>query len=810
MDRLVRSVSVGFRSLRRTPGFTATAVLTLALGIGLSTAVFAVADAFLFRPLAVRDQDRVVVLWGATRDGRFDNFPLLLRGAREFAARTRALERVEFFGYGGAGLLPVRDGSGGVLRIRRALVSGGYFDLLGTKPVLGRALQPSDDVTGAAPVIVVSYRAWQRYFGGDPNVLGRRLVVHHTGVAHTIVGVMPRGLDYPRGTDFWAPVIPNSGPLGNEPVYAELHVIGRLRPGASPADASADLSSYFARPEADQWQRDMRGVAHTLPNAILGDVGPAVVVVAVATGLLLLITCINVANLLLVRGLARVREMAVRSALGAGRGRIIGQLMTESAILAFGGGVLGTALAAAAVRGFLAFAPEGTPRLGEIHLNATAIGAAVAITALVTLLFALAPAVVTSSVELQDVLRSGTRQSGASRRFRLGTEALVIGQVALALVVLSAAGLLARSFVKLERADLAFDPAKLAVVELALPSEGFNDPKQQIALIDRLVPRLAAIPGVRAVTPVLTAPFVAAGGIFGQIAAEGQGAHERTQNPTLIFEVVTPNYFSTFGLRIVRGRGFTDADREGSTRVVLLSESAASHYWPGADPIGKRLVVADDGVLGTVVGIVPDTRYRDLRDARPSIYFPLRQVSFPVVPLTLAIRAQGSSADVIPAIRQRISEGERGVAVASAAPFEAFLEGPLAQPRLNALLLAIFAGAAVALAGVGLFGVMATTVRQRTRELGIRMALGATAPDLRRMVMRRGLALAAAGLAAGVLGALATNRLLVAMLYAVSPTDAFTLAAVALLLLGISALATLVPARSSTRIDPVIALRAEG
>ena len=807
METFVRSIGVSCRNLRRTPGFTITAILTLALGIGLSTAVFTVADAFLLRPLAVRDQDRVVVLWGASRDSRFDNFPLLRRDAREFVAGAKSFERAEFFGYGGAGLLPVRDEKGGsVFRMRRALVSGGYFDLLGTKPALGRALQRDDDVTGAAPVIVLSHGAWQRYFGGDTNVLGRRLVVHHTGVAHTIVGVMSQGLDYPRGTDFWAPVIPNSGPLGKEPIYAELHVIGRLRPGVSASDASAELTSYFSRPEASQWQRDMRGVAHTLPNAILGDVRPAVIVFAVATGLLLLITCINVANLLLVRGLARVREMAVRSALGAGRGRLVGQLMSESALLALGGGVLGIVLAAAAVRGFLVFAPAGTPRLDEIHLNGSAIGAAVAITALVTLLFALAPAVVTSSVELQDVLRSGTRQSGASRRFRLGTEALVIGQVALALVVLSAAGLLARSFMKLERADLAFDPAKLAVVELALPSEGFNDPKQQIALVDRLLPRIEAIPGVRAVTPVLTAPFVAAGGIFGQLAAEGQGAQERTQNPTLIFEVVTPNYFSTFGLPIVRGRGFTDADREGAQRVVLLAESAARHYWPGADPIGKRLV--GDPAM-TVIGIVPDTRYRNLRDARPSIYFPLRQVSFPVVPLTLAIRTEGNPADVIPVIRQRVVEGERGVAVASAAPFDVFLEGPLAQPRLNALLLAIFAGAAVALAGVGLFGVMATTVRQRTRELGIRMALGATGRDLRSMVMRRGLVLAALGSAGGVAAALATNRLLVAMLYGVSPTDGLTLAAVALLLLAISALATMLPARSSTRIDPVVALRAD-
>lgn len=805
---MTRNIRVGLRSLRRTPGFAVTAILTLALGIGLSTAVFTVADAFLFRPLAVRDQERVVVLWGATRDGRFDNFPLLLRGAREFAARTKSLERVEFFGYGGAGLLPIRDPSGsGVFRVRRALVSGGYFDLLGTKPVLGRALQQEDDVTGAAPVVVLSYNAWQRYFAGDPRVLGRRIVVHYTGKAHTVVGVMPRGVDYPKGTDFWAPVIPNSGPLGGEPVYAELNLIGRLRPGASAAAAQAELTSYFTRPEADRWQRGMHGVVHSLTNAILGDVRPAVVAFAVATGLLLLITCINVANLLLVRGLARVREIAVRSALGAGRGRIVGQLLTESGLLALGGGVLGIAVAAGAVRAFLAFAPPGTPRLEEIHLNGTVVVGAVATTAIVMLLFALAPALVTSRVELQDVLRSGTRQSGASRRFRLGTEMLVAGQVALALLVLSAAGLLARSLMKLERVDLAFEPSRLAIVELALPPERFDQPKRQVALLERLLPRVEAIPGVRAVSPVLTAPFVAAGGIFGQVPAEGQTAEEKSRNPTLIFEVVTPNYFSTFGVRVLRGRGFTDADREGAPRVVMLTESAARHYWPGVDPIGKRML---DDSAATVVGIVPDTRYRDLRDARPSIYFPLRQTDFPVIPLTLAIRTDARSADVIPAVRRAITESERGVEVASAAPFEAFLEGPLAQPRLNALLLIIFAGASVALAGVGLFGVMSTMVRQRTRELGIRMALGATATDLQRMVMRRGLALAVAGSVAGVLGALATNRLLVAMLFGVSPADGLTLAAVALLLLAVSALATLLPARSSTRIDPVIALRADG
>lgn len=806
MERLVRPVGVALRNLRRTPGFTAMAVLTLALGIGLSTAVFTVANAFLLRPLPIRDQNRVVVMWGATRDGKWDNFPLLLSGARTFSAQTRALERVEYYNYGGARRLLVRDGSS-VFRMSYALVTGGYFDLLGVRPALGRALQPSDDVVGAAKVVVLSYGAWQRYYGGNPNVIGQRIVAHQDGTVHTIVGVMPRGLDYPAGSDFWGAVTPSSGPLLGENAYAELNIIGRLRPGASPEDARAELSAFFMRPGASQWEREVRGVVHPITNAILGDVRPAVVVFAAATALLLLITCINVANLLLVRGLGRVREIAVRSALGAGRARLVGQLLTESALLALGGAVVGLALAAAAVRLFIAFAPAGTPRLGEVALDSGAIVAALGITAVVSLVFALVPALVTSRVDLQTVLRSGTRQSGASRSFRLGTEALVAGQVALAVLVLSAAGLLARTFTKLERVDLAFDPSRLAIVELALSSKRYDDVKQQVALLDRLTPRLEAIPGVKSVSPVLTTPFAPAGGIFGQIAAVGQPKEERAKNPTLIFEVVTPNYFSTFGVRILRGRGFTDADREGAPSVALLAESAAKHYWPGQNPIGKRLESSDGGF--TIVGIVPDTRYRNLRDAKPSVYFPLHQTNFPFAPMTLGIRADGRAADVIPAVRRAIAESEADVSIASASPFETYLVGPLAQPRLNALLLALFAAAAVALAAVGLFSVMATMVRQRTRELGIRMALGATAANVRGLVMGRGLAVAGLGAAFGLAATFVTNRLLAAMLFGVSATDAVTLGAMALVLFGVATVATLLPARSSARIDPVVSLRAD-
>jgi predicted permease len=786
------------RSLARTPGFALTAILTLALGIGLATAVFTVADALLLRRLPVHDQDRLVVLWGQKPDRDFA-YPLWLDDAREFARRTRSLERVAFFANWGAAPLPIREGDQ-ISRLRRALVSGAFFDVLGARPVLGRALSAADDVSGAAPVLVLSHAAWQQRFGGDAHVLGRQVVMYDTGVPYTIVGVMPQGLDYPPGTDFWAPV--------GAPRFMSFTVIGRLVPGATAADARGEMTAFFAS-GVSPWGRNLRGVVRTLPRLVLGDVRPALFAFAAAAALLLLITCINVANLLLVRGLARVREIAVRSALGADRRQVVGQLLAENALLAVVGGALGVAVAAAAVQAFVAFAPAGLPRLDEIQLNAAALAGAVGITGVAMLLFGLAPAVLTSRVELQQVLRSGVGQ-GASRRSRLAREGLVVGQVALALLVLSAAGLIARSLVKLERAELSLEPSRLLIGELAVRSDQYDNAAKQRALLERLVPHLQAIPGVRGVSPVVAVPFSGSAAWDGRPAAEGQSSEEAAANPMLNMDVVTPDYFTTLGIPVLRGRGFTGADREGALPVVVVSQSAARHYWGTDDPIGKRMRMGGDlERTATVVGVVPDTRYRDLRDARPSIYFPLGQSFFPFAPMALAMRTSGPPADLVPTIRRVIGEAVPGVALASAAPFESFLARPLAQPRLNALLLTVFAGAAALLAAIGLFGAMATTVRQRTRELGVRLALGASPGDLRRMVMRRGLAIAGVGSVLGLLGALLTNRFLAAMLYEVTPTDLATLTVVTGLLIGVAALATLVPARATTRIDPVRALRYE-
>jgi putative ABC transport system permease protein len=808
--RLIQFVRVSVRSLFRAPGFAVTSILTLALGIGLSTAVFTVADALLLRKLPVRDQDRLITLWGEKRDGSVKNWPLDLAGTREFTSRARSLRDVAYYAYEGSWPVTIRKGDN-LTRMRRALVSGNYFDMLGTRAALGRALQPTDNVVGAAPVVVISYATWHRRFGDDPRVIGSSLTLEDFGVTSTIVGVMPEGMEYPTGTDFWAPFVPSRLKSESDTAaYTALDLVGRLAPNATPTQAQNELTAYFTRADASPWSRDLRGAAHSLSSVILGDLRPAVLVFAAAAGLLLLITCIDVANLLLVRGLARVREIAVRGALGAARSQIVSQLVLENALLAAAGGAIGIVVAAIAVKAFLAFAPADVPLLNTVHLNTTALAGAFFITTLAMLLFGLAPALATSRADLQEVLRSGTRQS-IGRRAGLVREALVAAQIALAVLVLAAAGLVGRSLMRLQRADLAFDSSHLLVAELALRYDKYDNVEKQLTMLRALLAQLRAAPGVQAVSPVVAMPFSGTGGWTGRAGIAGQSPEEAVKNPMFNMDVVTPDYFETFGLRILRGRGFTEADRKGAEQVVVISETTARQYWPNQDPIGKRLFIG--GELDqpfTVVGLVPDTRYRDLREAHASVYYALAQSVFPFAPTTLAIRSTGSPAALVPTIRRVIDEAAPGVALASAAPFAAYMERPLAQPRLNAFLIAVFAVAALGLAAIGLFGVTATMVRQRTRELGIRMALGATSRDIQAMVAGRGLMIAGVGVVAGISGALAANRLLSSLLYDVTPTDPTTLAGVALLLMVITTVAASIPARWSAHIEPAIALRFDG
>ncbi|HSA54826.1 MAG TPA: ABC transporter permease, partial [Gemmatimonadaceae bacterium] len=650
----MEQVRLAARGLMRVPGFAAAATLTLALGIGLSTAVFTVADALLLRALPVRDQDRLVALWNETGDGRFANWPLPLDQVREFERGTQALEQVAFFGFRGATPMPVRDGDR-VLPLRGAMVSGNFFEVLGSRALLGRALRPEDDAEGVAPVVVLSHRAWQAHFGGDSAVIGRSLAVLRSGRSYPIVGVMPRGLEYPRGTDVWMPLIAHGAASGFlEIAVGELDLLARLRPGATPAQARAELTTYLGRPNAPAWQRELRGVVHTLPDLVLGESKPAVLVVLLAAALLLGISCVNVANLLFVRSVGRAREIVVRSALGASRGRLAGQLLTEAGVLSVAGGLLGIGVAVAAVTAFEALAPARLPRLEEIGVDGGALTAALVITALAMLLAGLGPALLASRAGAHDVLRSGARQS-AGRRLRSAAELLVVAQVALAAVSLSAAALMTRSLVNLMRVDLAFEPSQLLVAEVVVRQDQRPDTREQRVVMDLLLPHVEALPGVRSASPVLAVPFASGGaGIDGRLSKPGQSREEAAANPIVNLDIVAANYFATLGTPVLQGRAFTDEDREGAAPVVIVSRSLARQLWPGEDALGQRVTVP--GGEATVVGVVPDTRYRELHVARPSAYFPRRQSPFPVEPTTLLIRTTGDPAAVMSSLARTVAE----------------------------------------------------------------------------------------------------------------------------------------------------------
>jgi predicted permease len=759
----------------------------------------------LLRPLPMREQDRVVVLWGRTETG-FDNWPMNLETAREFARQSRTLERTGFYAYEGAWPQAVR-GVTETPRLRQALVSGEFFAVLDAAPVLGRALEPNDDVAGAAPVVVLSHRAWQRHFGGAPDVIGREFVLHGNDRSYRIVGVMPQGLDFPRGTDFWAPLVPARTLPGSDSTVAHVDVLARLGPGMPPEAARDELNGFYRQSRSTGPERQLQAVVHPLPRLVLGDVRPAVLAFTAAVVVLLLITCLNVANLLLVRGLRRARELALRFALGARRRSVIGPLLLEHGLLGLCGGAGGLLVAALGIRLFLAFAPPEIPRLDQIQVDALALAVVTAVSLGALLLFGVAPTFLTSRVEAQDVLRSGERH-GPGRRARRLTEALVSAQIGLAVMVLSAAGVIARSLVKLERAELSLESSQLLIAELAFRDDLVSSRERQQALLDRLLAEVRAIPGVTAVSPVVAIPFAGSGGWDGQLRAEGQSDEDAAANPILNMEVVDPDYFAALGIPVLRGRSFTSRDGAGGPPVVVISETAARHFWPGRDPLGERLQLGSLGPF-TVVGVVPETRYRDLRVLRPSVYFPLAQSMFPFAPLNLAIRVSGPPGAVIPALRHTVVAVDPGLGLAGADRFETFLRAPLAQPRLNAVLLGVFAGAALLLAAVGLFGVMAGLVGQRTRELGIRAALGASRASLQRLVLRRSIAITGLGLGAGLAAGLAGNQMLESLLYGVQPVDLVTMIAVTLVLSSVALLAAAAPARATSRVDPSAALRVE-
>jgi predicted permease len=803
---LRRDVVVAGRGLRRTPTFTAVAVVTLALGIGATTAVLGVADALLFRPLHFHRAERLVAITQRdVRDGTaadqisVGDFVDLRDASRD------VFSEVALVMYYGAILADERGPE--TVSGRRA--SAALFPLLDVRPALGRLFLPEDEREGSDPVVVLSHELWTTRFGGDPAIVGRD--VRLNGVPRRVVGVLPRGfqLPYPAaGAQLWVPFVPSAELLANRTFWG-FWAVARLRDGADPVRARGVLDALAVRlEEAYPTSNTGRRFEVTpLAEKIAGERRAALLAVLGAAAFVLLIACANLANLLLTRNAARRRELAVRAALGAGRARLAGQLLVESALLAALGGALGVALARWGIATVRLFGWDELATLDALAPDASLLAVAAVVTVGTALLCGVAPALAASRARLGDALRDGGR--GASGAGGRAAGALVAAEVALAFVLLCGAGLMIATLASALRLPPGFDARGLVTFHVSLPGIRYDSVHKARAFHDELTGAIATIPGVTAVSAVDALPLTGEGGTA-QIVREDRPAAPGSVIPEVKYQQARPGYFRALGIPIVRGRDFEPRDVERRPHVSIISEATARAVFPGEDPIGKRIQfgVPDSADWHEVVGVVGDVRHRGLATAPERAGYELFGQHWSLR-MSVVVRATVPPSALIPAVRARLRALDPEVPLHGVATMEERALESLAQRRFVLLLLAVFAALALLLAAVGIYGVAAQAVRQRRREIGIRMALGAAPSRIARRVVREGAAMALAGIGVGVAAALALTRLLAALLVGVTPTDWRVLALVALALLGTALLAGYVPARRAAMVDPAVTLREE-
>ncbi len=806
MQTLWQDLRYGARMLLKKPGFTLIAVITLSLGIGANTAIFSVMNSVLLRPLSYPDSERLMTLWEdhTRRDGparEWTSPP----GFQDWREQNSVFTHVAALTNWG----PTLTEAGEPEMLVGANVSADAFAVLGVHPLFGRAFKPEEDKTGAEKVAIISYNLWQRRFNGDPAIAGKSIRL--SGESYTVAGVMPAGLQFPfiNNADIWRTLQPTLNPGCQRGCYTQ-RVIARLKPEATPERARAELTAIAGRIE-QQFPESNKNVGATvvpLHELIVGDVRQAMLVLLLAVGFVLLIACANVANLLLVKAAAREREIAIRAALGASRWRIVRQMLGESLLLALLGGALGVLPAFWLVDLLKHAAPDGMPRLDEIGIDGRVLLFSLGVSALTGLLCGLMPALQASRSDLNQALReagAGDKGSASGGRVR---SALVVAEIAISLTLLIGAGLLLRSFVLLQRVDPGFSPAQVLTARIGLPQNAYPERRQVANFYARLRERLKALPGVQAVSFGSSVPMMG-NDTDTDFMIEGRPAPPPDGQPVAWFSVVGPDYFRTMNIRLHEGRVFAEQDGENAPRVVVISETMARRYWPNENPAGKRIGFGGQPAdWREIVGVVSDVRHFGLiSDARPTMYFSAQQV--PRAFTTLLLRVQGDPLQHVAALRKEVQALDKNLAISNVRALDEVVAATVAVPRLVMLLFAGFAAVALLLAGLGIYGVMAYSVAQRRREIGIRMALGAQARDVMALVVRQGMALALIGLLIGLAGAAALTRLMASLLYGVSTTDAATFVVVTLLLAIVVWIACYIPARRATKVDPMIALRSE-
>jgi putative ABC transport system permease protein len=813
MRALWQDLRYGVRVLLKSPGFTLVAVFVTALGIGANTAVFSLVNAVLLRPLPYRDPQRLVLL--------HENLPRLgwsllnVSPAEylDYKEQNRSLSEIAAF----EGVSLNLTGQGEPLRVEAERVSSNLFALLGVAPERGRAFAPEEDRPGAGRVVVLSYGLWLRQFGADASVLGRTVRLDEQ--PYTVVGVMPAGFQFPYAktsfiapAELWVPLKIDDAERSNRAASFDYGVVGRLKDGVTVAEAQADIERVAAdsqrqHPEVYKGDAQVTATVVGFEQETVRGVRPLLLILAGVVGLVLLIACANVASLLLARSTARRREIAVRRALGASTPRLVRQLLTESVMLSAAGGAAGLLLAAWVIDLIKRFGPADVPRLQEAGLHPQALVFTALVSLAAGLLFGLAPALQGSRLDLSGALKESEARAGRGREGKRLRSLLVMFETAAALVLLVGAGLLVNSFVRLLRVSPGFDPAGVAVARTTMPGARYPSAEQSKEAYRRILERVAALPGVRSVAVASNLPLADRRNIGLRV----EGAPESAEN-TAYNAMVSEDYFRVMNIPLLRGRAFEEGDRPGALPVVVVSESFARRFWPGGDAVGKR--IAWGGWPGadwlTVVGVVADVKDTTLdAEAEPAVYMPIFQLPRARENVVFLARTSGDAKGMAAGLRREIVAVDEGLPVYDARPLAELVAASVAQRRFATWALAGFAAAALLLAAAGLYGVVSYTVTQRTQEIGVRMALGARAGDIFRLVVGQGLLLAGVGVAVGLVASLALARVLAGMLYGVSAADPLTFAGVSILLLAVAFVACLLPARRATKVDPMVALRYE-
>lgn len=794
METLLQDARYAIRTLVKKPGFTAVVVITLALGIGANTAIFSVVNGVLIQPLPFKEPDRLV----AVRDTnpKFSNEPIgaSFPNFKDWEEQNQVFEHIA--AYSGQTLTLI--GEGEPLRVSAQNVSSAFFAMLGAEPILGRTFLPEEEKTGQRKVVVLSHGFWRRRIGGDPAVLDRTLTLD--GSAYTVVGVMPAGFRFLRDADLWTPL---NVPAALQQIRGArfLQVVARLKPGMSLEQARAGMGTLAQQLESEYSQSNSGwGVSLvTLQDKLVGNVKLGLLVLLGAVGFVLLIACANVANLLLTRGTTRQKEIAIRVALGAGRRRVIQQLLTESTLLALLGGGLGLLLALWGTDALRALSPSNLPRIEEIRIDRGVVAFALTISLLTGLLFGLAPARQATRVDLQEALKEGGGSSAGRRKLLRGL--LVISEIALSLILLVGAGLLGRSLLALLSVDPGFRTENLMTMELSLPQYKYRQELQQTEFFQQLLERAESLPGVRAVALTTILPL---SGDESRNSFTIEGRESDGKNWARL-QTISPDYFRTMSIPLLKGSPFSTHDaKAGAPDVVIINEIMAQRFWPDQDPVGKRILFGDSG--STIVGVVGNIRHTGLgAEHEPEMYLPVESSRT----MVLVARADSEAIALAAPLRALVHSIDKDQPVENVRTMEEVVSRSVAQPRFLAILLSVFATLALALAAVGVYGVMAFSVAQRTREMGIRMALGAQPRDIFRLVLGEGMALAVIGVAAGLLGSFAVTRLMSSLLYRVSASDPVTFIVISLLLTGVALGASFIPARRALKVDPMVALRHE-